>query len=424
MKITLGLLFTMMSTLLLSGCGGESTGLPSQPNTCERVVSIQVAPQKHLSQGVSIDQLPIGVDAQYEATLIYCDGTTRVTTEDVTWAVSNEHAAISASGLASTVSAGSVEITATLDQLISKRTLQISGVTLTRLTVSPPNTAIPKGMAQHYSAQGNYSDGTTLDVTTLVTWSSSEPAVTGINASGLATGLTVGHTTVTATLDGQSASTSLTVTNATLTELTITPPNATIPKGMTQHYNAQGNYSDGTALDVTALATWSSSTPVVTAINASGLAAGLSEGNATVTATLDGQNTSANLTVTSATLVGLTVTPADTTIPKGIPQHYSAQGNYSDGTTLDVTTLVAWSSSAPTVTSINTSGLATAINEGNATVTAALDGQSISANLTVTSAILTGLTITPLNATIPKGTTQGYKVQGSYSDGAALDVTP
>ncbi|MDF2389828.1 hypothetical protein GWQ31_00405 [Aeromonas sp. 2MA4] len=410
--------------MILTGCGGgNSGGLPSQPETCDRLVSIQVAPQQPLLKGVSSDQLPTGVSAQYEATLTYCDGSTKVTKDGVKWSVSNANATISASGIVSTVAVGSVQIIASLDNLVGERTLDISGNTLTRLTVSPPSASIPKGLTQSYTAQGTYSDGTTLDVTSLVAWSSSSPAVASINAAGIATGVTEGSTTVTAMLNGQNASANLNVTAAVLTGLTITPPSATIPKGLTQSYTAQGTYSDGSTLDVTSLVAWSSSSPAVASINTAGIATGVTEGSTTVTVMLNGQNASANLNVTAAVLTGLAITPPSATIPKGLTQSYTVQGTYSDGSTLDVTSLVAWSSSSPAVASINTAGIATGVTEGSTTVTAMLNGQNASANLNVTAAVLTGLAITPPSATIPKGLTQSYTAQGTYSDGSTLDVT-
>ena len=39
-----------------------------------------------------------------------------------------------------------------------------------------------------FTATGNYSDGSSADITTLVTWASSSTAVATIDASGLATG--------------------------------------------------------------------------------------------------------------------------------------------------------------------------------------------------------------------------------------------
>ncbi|UXB09942.1 hypothetical protein GP476_00005 (plasmid) [Aeromonas dhakensis] len=409
--------------LMLTACGGEGSGLPSQPATCDQLVSIQVAPQDPLLKGGGRDELPAGVSAQYEATLTYCDGSTKVTTDGVKWSASNANATISATGVVATVAAGSVQIIASLDNLVGERTLDISGIKLTALTITPPSATIPKGLTQSYRAQGTYSNGTTLDVTELVTWSSSAPAVASISAAGMATGLTEGSTKVTALLKGQSATASLTVTSAVLTGLTITLPGAIIPKSLTQSYSAQGTFNDGSTYDVSDLVAWSSSSPTIASISAAGVATGLTLGSTTIKALFNGQSATASLTVTATALTGLTITPPSATIPKGLTQSYNAQGTFADGSTLDITDLVDWSSSAPAVASISAAGVATGVTEGSTTVTALFNGQSDTASLTVTAAVLTGLTITPPSATIPRGSIQSYSAQGAFTDGSVLDVT-
>jgi hypothetical protein len=59
---------------------------------------------------------------------------------------------------------------------------------------------------------GAYSDGTHHDITTQVTWSSSNMVVATVNTSGLAQGLVVGSALITATLGSISGNTNLTVT--------------------------------------------------------------------------------------------------------------------------------------------------------------------------------------------------------------------
>lgn len=57
------------------------------------------------------------------------------------------------------------------------------------------------GLSWQERAQGTYSDGTTADVTTQATWASSMPAVATINAAtGLTMGVSLGSTTITATV--------------------------------------------------------------------------------------------------------------------------------------------------------------------------------------------------------------------------------
>ena len=51
----------------------------------------------------------------------------------------------------------------------------------------------PKGATQQFTATGTFSDNTTQNLTSQVTWASATPAVATINAAGLATAVAVGH---------------------------------------------------------------------------------------------------------------------------------------------------------------------------------------------------------------------------------------
>jgi parallel beta-helix repeat protein len=81
---------------------------------------------------------------------------------------------------------------------------------LVSVTVTPSNTRISAGGHQRFTATGNYSDGTTQDITAQVTWSSSNTAVATIDASGYATGIADGICLVTATFTNSSANLSVT----------------------------------------------------------------------------------------------------------------------------------------------------------------------------------------------------------------------
>src|SRR5690606_11364929 len=60
---------------------------------------------------------------------------------------------------------------------------------------------------------------------------------------------------------------------------------------------------------------------------------------------------------------------------------------------------------------------------GALTITAELDGVQGTASLTVTDAIMTGLAISPLVASVPLGVSQTYVATASFSDGTTQDVS-
>ncbi len=82
--------------------------------------------------------------------------------------------------------------------------------TLQTITISPENSTISLGGLQ-FVALGIYSDGTTQNLTSTATWTSSDTGVATIVSGGVATGVAAGSTTITATSGTVSGATTLTV---------------------------------------------------------------------------------------------------------------------------------------------------------------------------------------------------------------------
>ena len=90
-------------------------------------------------------------------------------------------------------------------------------VLLTNITVSPVNPTIGLGSNLQFTATEQFNNGASLAITnggTNSLWSSSNPSVATITTNGMATGLTNGTTTITATVGGIFGSTSLVITSA------------------------------------------------------------------------------------------------------------------------------------------------------------------------------------------------------------------
>ena len=148
---------------------------------------------------------------------------------------------------------------------------------LESIAVTPANETIPQNFPVRLEATGTYTDRSTKVVTTAVTWNSTQASVAQISSSGVVTGQSQGSTTIQATLDQVQGSTNLNVSAATLTGLVVSPQNATVTDaGETQQFAAKAKFSDGTALDATSKATWSSSNTQVATVDENGLAKSLS----------------------------------------------------------------------------------------------------------------------------------------------------
>lgn len=123
---------------------------------------------------------------------------------------------------------------------------------------------------------------TSTDVTSQVTWASTNPAVATISSSGVATSVGTGTTTITATTNGSfgvlTASATLNATGHDLQSIAIIPTSQTVyATSETAQFIAIGTYNgDPTTVDLTNQVKWTSSDVNLATINASGLATAVS----------------------------------------------------------------------------------------------------------------------------------------------------
>jgi uncharacterized protein YjdB len=320
---------------------------------------------------------------QFTAMGTYSDGSAKDITASVTWASSNTAVASVGvnSGVATGLSAGSAQITATLGSVISPSdNLTIKAITLQSIGVSPANPSISPSQTQQFTATGTYSDGSSKNITASATWTSSNTAVAMVGANtGLASGVSAGTAQITATLGSVvSPSPTLTVVKSiTLQSIAVSPANPSINRSQTQQFTATGTYSDSSSKVITASATWTSSNTAVATIGVnSGLATGISGGSSQITATLGGiVSPGDTLTVKAATLQSIAVSPSNPSINQSQSQQFTATGTYSDASSKDITGSVTWTSSNTAIATIGAnSGIATGISAGASQITATLGG--------------------------------------------------
>src|SRR5712671_3279734 len=74
--------------------------------------------------------------------------------------------------------------------------------------------------------------------------------------------------------------------------------------------------------------------------------------------------------VSSGSVVSIVITPNNSSVQPAKTQQFTATATLGSGGTSDVTSQVAWTSSATSVATINSTGLASAVTVGSATITA------------------------------------------------------
>jgi hypothetical protein len=365
-----------VGTTTITATSGTISGNTLFMVTPAVVVSIQVT-----SPDVSVAK---GLPEQFTATGTFTDNSIQDVTAMSLWAssvtgVATISNAAGSQGLASTTGTGTTSISATIGVVSGSSSFSVTPAVLVSITVTPGNPPVSLGLHQQFTATGTYTDSSTQNLTTTVTWASATTSVATISnaagSNGFATTAAIGTSLITATLGSISGSTTLTVTGAVLVSIAVTPTNPGIPKGLTQQFAAMGTFTDSTTQDLTTTATWFSATGSVASISNAGLTKGkataLNLGTSSITAVSSGISSNiATMTVTAAVLESIAVTPSGVDLAIGATQQFTATGTFSDLSTGSVS--VSWSSTSTGAITINASGLATAVgtSDGSSTIKA------------------------------------------------------
>ncbi len=191
--------------------------------------------------------------------------------------------------------------------------------------------------------------------------------------------------------------------------LSVTPASLSFAMGASSQLTATSS-----STDVTTSTTWSSSdTSIVTVSDSStdtnnpkGKMTAVLTGTATITATYGGQTATSAITVTSATLDSVQVTPLYQSFALAASPEiqFTATGIYSDATKLDLSEYSTWSSDTVATATVNNTagnrGLVTPVAAGTTTIKAIFGDVSGDTLLTLTSDTVSSLEVTPIDPSI------------------------
>lgn len=238
---------------------------------------------------------------------------------------------------------------------------------------------------------GSLTVGETLQLTATVapaaaagaklTWTSSKPDCAAVSSTGLVTAKAKGSVTITASTDnGKSASCTITV--APKPEgVSLSETNLSVVEGNSVKLTA--SVKPGDVVDKTI--TWKSSEPAVATVDSEGNVTGVKEGKATVTASAwNGVSATCSVTVTPLPQ-GVTLSETELTLTEG--ESATLTATVTPAAVADKS--VTWSSSAPSVASVSSTGKIEALSEGNAIITAtASNGVSAGCAVTVNKLVI------------------------------------
>ncbi len=248
------------------------------------------------------------------------------------------------------------------------------------------NTTIPITKDLQIKVFTNYSDGTKENVTDLLIWSSSDETLATVNgglvsAKSVEGSLNISYKTKEKSSDGSAIYENtfpLIIKKLILKEIKLSQTSISLSIGASKSIQAMGIYDDnGTSnsIDITDSCSWSSSDINISTVD-KGLVKGVSEGNATITAT-DNNISSDSLAVEVTTIkyVSLTLQASKTefNVEQTIDIVAIATTDKDENITLENSSLI-WESDSTNVEI--TSGIATAMIKGKATISAKISTNS------------------------------------------------
>lgn len=282
--------------LVLDACGDSTSPWPSRGPVDSVVVAVNPPSD-------SIVNRPAGQTRQLIAAPIDAQGI--LVDSPVTWSSSdNDVATVNASGIVTYVGPG----TATISASAGGRTGTIEVGTrwpAASVTVLPENPSIRMEGAVQMTAELRDVEGRLLPGREdEVQWTSSNEAVATVSETGVVSGWTEGVTTITATSEGASGSTQLTVAGQpVVATVTVTPGNPFVGTGQILQMTATARAGSGTVItggDVT----WASSNETVATVDETGLVTVHARGKADITATVEGVTGASTLDAVSTLVNG------------------------------------------------------------------------------------------------------------------------
>ena len=340
----------------------------------------------------------------------------------VTWTTSNATiATVDVNGLVTGKVAGApVTITATSEGKSGTSTVTVNPAPVDSVGVTPSPASVAVGITLQLTATLKDANGNTLTGRT-VTWGTSDATLATVDANGLVTGKSVGGPVViTATSEGKSGTSSVTVTPAPVASVDVTPSPASMVVGTTLQLTATPKDAAGNALTGRTV-TWGTSDATLATVDANGLVTGKAVGGpVTITATSEGKSGSSAVTVNAVPVASVDVSPTSGTIQVGATLQLTATPKDADGNPL-AGRIVTWTTSDATLATVDATGLVTGKAAGGpVTVTATSEGKTGTAAITVIPVPVASVDVTPATATIGVNATVQLTATPKDANGNAL----
>jgi len=288
-------------------------------------------------------------------------------------------ATVNSSGLVAAVSEGSAIITASAEGKQGTSTIRVVAEAVSTVRITPTGGQVLRlGGSLQLAATPFNANNQPLTGRT-ITWTSSNPLVATVSATGRVTSVALGAATITAEVDGRQGTSQLQVTPVPVGSVSVAP---TGPLAMFTNTQQQLTASarDTAGNVITSLANravvWTSSNLPVASVSTAGVVSAVAEGTANITVTVDGVPSSAVVVnVSRVPVASVTVTPNPAVVKVTFTQQLNATLRDNIGNPIGGRAII-WTTSDGSIVTVSTTGQIQGIAVGSATITATSEGVS------------------------------------------------
>src|SRR6266699_379632 len=217
--------------------GSANITATSEGKSAGAAITVNPVPVASVSVSPPTASIYAGATQQLTATLLDANGNP-LSGRTITWSSDAPGVAtVNGSGLVTAAGVGSASITATSEGKSASAAIVVNPVPVASVSVSPASASVFIGTTQQLTATPLDANGNPLSGRA-ITWSTDAPGVATVNGSGLVTGVATGSANITATSEGKSGSSAITVPAA-------APPVTLVGAGNIANCNTQND--DATA---------------------------------------------------------------------------------------------------------------------------------------------------------------------------------
>ena len=358
-------------------------------------------------------------------------------------------ASVSDSGVISAVAPGTALVSAVSEGVSGQASMAVTPppptpIATVIVTLSP--SAVVAGQTAHATATLEDSSGNPI-ANRVVTWESSNTAVATVDPVGTVQAIASGNAMIKASSEGKSNFSTLSVSAPApipVALVSVTPSSAGLQVGATMQLSAATRDANSNVLTGRVIG-WSSGNGAIATVSPSGLVTAIGAGSVSITAASEGQTGSATITVSAPApipVASVSVTPSSASLQVNATVQLSAATRDANNNVL-TGRVIGWSSGNGAIATVSSSGLVTAKGAGSISITAASEGQTGSATITVSApaapAPVATVSVAPVSSNVLVGATvqlsattrdasgnllTGRVVSWSSPNGAIASVNP